>query len=90
MFPGDELFIRYSRAYEGRRESEMSLMDYLSACRDDPMLYASAPERLLAVPAAAAFRALRASVLVGDEAIVLSSAVARGLGVGSGDMVMVC
>lgn len=56
---------------------------------DDPALTV-APERLLAVPAAAAFRALRASVLVGDEAIVLSSAVARGLGVGSGDMVMVC
>ncbi|MBI1208686.1 MAG: PrkA family serine protein kinase [Azospirillum sp.] len=48
MFPGDELFSRYTRAYEGRREVEMSLMDYLAACRDDPLMYASAPERLLA------------------------------------------
>ena len=48
MFPADELFTRYTQSYEGRREVEMSLMDYLQACRDDPMMYSSAPERILA------------------------------------------
>ncbi|MFD1626766.1 PrkA family serine protein kinase [Azospirillum griseum] len=48
MFPADELFTRYAQSYEGRRETEMSLTDYLQLCRDDPMAYASAAERLLA------------------------------------------
>lgn len=48
MFPADELFTRYTQSYEGRREVEMSLTEYLQSCRDDPMMYASAPERILA------------------------------------------
>ncbi|WP_434617063.1 PrkA family serine protein kinase [Azospirillum sp. B2RO_4] len=48
MFPADELFTRYTQNYETRRETEMSLMDYLQMCRDDPMSYASAAERILA------------------------------------------
>ncbi len=48
MFPADELFTRYTQNYETRRETEMSLMDYLQLCRDDPMSYASASERILA------------------------------------------
>jgi serine protein kinase len=44
----DELFSVFSRSYESRRETEMSLPEFLAACRDDPMMYASAPERLLA------------------------------------------
>ncbi|AWU92926.1 PrkA family serine protein kinase [Azospirillum ramasamyi] len=48
MFPADELFTRYTQNYETRRETEMSLMDYLQLCRDDPMAYASASERILA------------------------------------------
>jgi serine protein kinase len=48
MFPSDELFTRYTQSYEGRREAEMSLTDYLESCRNDPMTYASAPERILA------------------------------------------
>jgi len=48
MFPGDELFSHYSRTYQGRRETELSLKEYLEACREDPLLYASAQERLLA------------------------------------------
>ncbi|QCN94975.1 PrkA family serine protein kinase [Azospirillum argentinense] len=48
MFPADELFTRYTQSYEGRREVEMSLTEYLQECRDDPMMYASAPERILA------------------------------------------
>lgn len=48
MFPADDLFTRYSQSYEGRREAEMSLTDYLQGCRDDPMMYSTAPERILA------------------------------------------
>ncbi len=48
MLSDEEIFSRYARAYEGRRETDMSLMDYLRGCRDDPMMYASAAERLLA------------------------------------------
>jgi serine protein kinase len=44
----DDLFSSFTRAYESRREAEMSLAEFLSLCRDDPMAYASAPERLLA------------------------------------------
>jgi serine protein kinase len=44
----DELFRSYARSYEQRREAEMSLADFLSACREDPLLYATAHERLLA------------------------------------------
>jgi serine protein kinase len=44
----DDLFQTYARSYERRRESEMSLAEYLEGCRSDPMMYAGAPERLLA------------------------------------------
>jgi serine protein kinase len=40
----DEFHSRFAR----RQMREMSLPDYLAACRDDPALYASAAERLLA------------------------------------------
>ncbi|WP_448188680.1 PrkA family serine protein kinase [Azospirillum sp. sgz301742] len=48
MFPSDELFSRYTQSYEGRRESEMTLTEYLEGCRNDPMMYSTAPERILA------------------------------------------
>lgn len=48
MFPAEDIFSRYAQNYEGRREHEMSLMEYLEGCRDDPMMYSSAAERLLA------------------------------------------
>jgi serine protein kinase len=48
MLPSDDLFTSYTRAFEAKRQTEMSLADYLKGCRSDPMLYASAPERLLA------------------------------------------
>ena len=38
----------YARSFEAHREAEMSLAEYLEACRDDPMMYATATERLLA------------------------------------------
>src|SRR5687768_5663082 len=48
MYPVDELFRSYARTYERRRETDLSLAEYLEGCRDDPMMYASAAERLLA------------------------------------------
>ena len=48
MLPHSDLFTSYARTYETRRDSEMSLAEYLEGCRDDPMMYASAPERVLA------------------------------------------
>jgi serine protein kinase len=48
MLPIDDVFTSFARSYEARRESEMSLSEYLEGCRNDPMMYASAPERLLA------------------------------------------
>jgi len=44
----EDLFRSYARSFEQRREAEMSLQDFLTLCRDDPMAYASAHERLLA------------------------------------------
>jgi serine protein kinase len=44
----DDLFSLYARSYDAHRSSEMSLAEYLEACRDNPMMYANAAERLLA------------------------------------------
>src|SRR5689334_12598772 len=44
----NDLFTSFARSYDARRETEMSLLDYLEGCRDDPMMYAGAPERILA------------------------------------------
>ncbi|MBB6254747.1 PrkA family serine protein kinase [Nitrospirillum iridis] len=43
-----DLFTTFAQSYEARREVAMSLQEYLEGCRDDPMMFASAPERLLA------------------------------------------
>ena len=43
----NDIFSRYSDAYASRRETEMTIVDYLEACRDDPSCYASPAERLL-------------------------------------------
>ena len=48
MYPNDDLFTSFAQMYDQRRETEMSLMDYLEVCKSDPMMYASAPERILA------------------------------------------
>ena len=48
MHPSDDVFSQYTRSYEQRRESDMSLSDYLQGCRSDPMMFATAPERILA------------------------------------------
>src|SRR5580704_19522715 len=44
----DHIFNSFIRSFEARREIEMSLPEYLDACRSDPMRYANAAERLLA------------------------------------------
>ena len=46
--PTSDLFSDFARNYEARRQVEMPLQDYLTQCRSDPMMYASAAERLLA------------------------------------------
>jgi serine protein kinase len=43
-----DLFSDYALSYQARKQAEMSLEEYLRGCRADPMMYASAPERLLA------------------------------------------
>ena len=43
-----EVFELFTEVYNRDRQDEMSLQDYLLACRQDPMVYASAPERMLA------------------------------------------
>jgi serine protein kinase len=44
----DHIFNAFIRSFEARRETDMSLAEYLDACRTDPMRYANAAERLLA------------------------------------------
>ncbi|UEM19307.1 PrkA family serine protein kinase [Skermanella mucosa] len=48
MFPADDLFSRYAQNYEGRKEVEMTLVEYLEACKSDPLIYSTAAERILA------------------------------------------
>jgi serine protein kinase len=48
MHASDDIFTRFAQTYEGRKDIEMSLLDYLQGCRDDPMMYASAAERMIA------------------------------------------
>ena len=43
-----DLFDTYTRTFESRRETVMTLAEYLEGCRSDPMMYASPHERLLA------------------------------------------
>ncbi|WP_430913174.1 PrkA family serine protein kinase [Methylobacterium sp. sgz302541] len=43
----NDLFQSFARGYEARRDTEMTLSDYLEACRDEPLMYASAAERIL-------------------------------------------
>ena len=42
-----DLLSRYHSTYESRRDMEMSIAEYLDACKTDPGLYASAADRLL-------------------------------------------
>ena len=44
----DSLVNAFARSFEARSQSDMSMAEYLDACRSDPMKYANAAERLLA------------------------------------------
>lgn len=44
----NDLFSEFALNYEAHRQVEMTLEDYLRGCRADPMMYATAAERLLA------------------------------------------
>src|SRR5215469_11079393 len=48
MAPQDDFFGLFSRLYDSQKQAEMPLQEYLRACRDDPMMHATAAERLLA------------------------------------------
>jgi serine protein kinase len=43
----DDIFSLHATLRDRTREVEMSLADYLSACREDPQCYASPAERML-------------------------------------------
>jgi serine protein kinase len=44
----EDIFSVYARGYDQHREGELTLPEFLEACHDDPMMYATATERLLA------------------------------------------
>jgi serine protein kinase len=48
MDHADQIFSMHASLRERTREVEMSLAEYLAACRDDPSCYASPAERMLA------------------------------------------
>ena len=48
MAPTEGLFTEFARAYEARKDSDLSLSEYLDACRKDRMVYATAAERFIA------------------------------------------
>ncbi len=43
-----DLFDTYARSFEARRETLMTVAEFLKGCKADPLMYASAHERLLA------------------------------------------
>ncbi|MFY0614588.1 MAG: PrkA family serine protein kinase [Hyphomicrobiaceae bacterium] len=47
MTKDSELFDIYAQNYDAQKQSEMSLKDYLDACRSDATMYASAAERMI-------------------------------------------
>jgi serine protein kinase len=44
----DDIFTAYAKTFDAHREAEMSLAEYLDACKKDPLVYSTATERLLA------------------------------------------
>ena len=47
MTAADEIFELFAQSYDRNKQSELSLKQYLESCRDDPMLYVSAAERMI-------------------------------------------
>ena len=44
----NEIFEIFAQRYDRQKQVELSLKDYLEACKADPMMYASAAERMIA------------------------------------------
>ncbi|MGN6274773.1 MAG: PrkA family serine protein kinase [Solirubrobacterales bacterium] len=44
----EHLFDAYARSFDAGRDAEMPLLEYLERCRDEPLMYANAAERILA------------------------------------------
>ncbi|OWV76913.1 serine protein kinase PrkA [Rhizobium sp. R339] len=44
----ESVFDAFTRSYEARRETDMSVAEYLDLCKKEPIAYANATERLLA------------------------------------------
>ncbi|UVD55363.1 PrkA family serine protein kinase [Rhizobium sp. Pop5] len=44
----ESVFDAFTRSYEARRETDMSVSEYLDLCKKEPLAYANATERLLA------------------------------------------
>ena len=47
MTAADEIFELYAQSYDKNKQSELPLKQFLESCRDDPMLYAGAAERMI-------------------------------------------
>ncbi len=47
MTVADEIFELYAQSYDRNKQSEVPLKQFLESCRDDPMLYAAAAERMI-------------------------------------------
>src|SRR5277367_162740 len=48
MSPQPDVFDLYSSLFESRKQTEMSLRDYLALCRETPTTFANAAERMIA------------------------------------------
>ncbi|MDX2265212.1 MAG: PrkA family serine protein kinase [Hyphomicrobiales bacterium] len=48
MTSRDEIFDLYAKSYDVQKQAQMDLKQYLEACREDPMMYAGAAERMMA------------------------------------------
>jgi serine protein kinase len=48
MTSQDEIFEVFTRSYDRQKQTEFALKQYLENCRADPLLYASAAERMMA------------------------------------------
>ncbi|MEQ5774881.1 MULTISPECIES: PrkA family serine protein kinase [unclassified Thalassospira] len=47
MAEDQDIFELYAEGYDGKRETELTIRDYLNLCRDDPSAYSSAAERMI-------------------------------------------
>ncbi len=47
MTSRDEIFDLYSQSYDIQKQAQIDLRQYLEACRDDPIMYAGAAERMM-------------------------------------------